>query len=261
MTTKAETLLDKYCPSITALIQKTKIDWEKLDAQTKVQYEQKNVPHQTNIILLCYYAEDGDLFSTNFLSFMNDLVQETELLVSQKVKFRNIVAGKISNMDAWNYLNPIGEIAFLKKLLIAGYELVNIEDKAKYPELTPKDFLFKDRWGREWLFEILNIHVKDNDYSSLDFLKRRLHGAIQQKIEKETKGLQSSSSILYFQPIIWLFDFEKGEAYEAYFKEFNQTLGKEVHPIFRTLGYCTIAKAGDKFFFGEVSSFYNLRNA
>ncbi len=204
-------------------------------------------------------VERENQFAKDFLQFIDDLVIETLKIAEQKKKFREIITGKITNIKDWNYLNPIGELALLRKLTLNGYKLKNIEDKQKIPTSSPKDFLFQDTKKNEILIEVVNIHL-DDSYASLDELKDFLHAKTRVKIDKETDGLKGNNFdfIFYFQPILWNFNLSELNPYSNYFKNFASTFGRDVSKKFKTLGFCTFGRdSNGQFVFGEISSFYS----
>lgn len=251
-------LLIKFCPAIFDQIKKAKIDWKALDHRFKAQLEIKDAEHQTNIFNLAKLAEDGDSFANSFLSFINTLVDETAQLVPYKAKYGQILQGKINNTSDWNYLNPIGEIAVIKKLLLSKFELLAIEDKTRYPELSPKDFLFKTPMGKEYLIEILNIHIAFEDYANFDLLKCRLQSALTKKITKETTGIIAGNKTpLVFLPVLWNANLIALKSYDNYFAEFAKSFGKSDQHPFPVMGYCVFGKTEQGFHFGEITTFFD----
>ena len=255
---KCKTLLAFYCPTIYEAISKSKINWDKLD-QTYEKTYLKPGDNQSNLPGILLKAELGDSFCKDFLGLCEYLFLTLQPKSGELAKFRNIIVGKFTNLESLNYLNPIGELAVLKKFIDSGFTLERIEDKLNFPNATPKDFYLRHPFsGKKMVLEVVNIHLSKN-YSSLKSLKEFLSSKLTLKIDKETKGIENDEGkgILFFLPVIWIFDFEKYKKFSNFFERFSKSFGNEVCFNYNVLGFCTLGRANQTFHFGEISTFYN----
>ncbi|GET24150.1 hypothetical protein [Prolixibacter sp. NT017] len=259
---RSEILFEKHCPTIYALTKKAKIDWKGLDYDFEANHLKLGIATEANIVGLLLHAESGEQFPIYFLRYCEFLAKNLQKISKEKRKFREILIGKITNFKDLNYLNPIGELAVLKKLTDYGYELIRIEDKICFPSAKPKDFLFRTPQNKEILIEVVNIHIKD-DFQTLNNLKIFLFGKMKEKIEKETVGidLSEANDKLFFQPVLWHVDLIKFKEFKDFFKEFSSTFGKSFELNYNILGFCTFGTIDKKdFIFGELSTFYDRYN-
>ncbi|MFK8009244.1 MAG: hypothetical protein AB8H03_22980 [Saprospiraceae bacterium] len=256
---KTESLLKEFCPTIYGMIKKSKTNWEKLDKKFEEDYLKEGIEVESNIAGILLKAKLGDKFLIEFLRHADSIAKYLYDFTKEKRKFRDIIVGKFTNLDSLNYLNPIGELSFLKKMIDNSYELIRIEDNQTFPKLTPKDFLLKSPSGSELLIEVVNIHLRD-DYESTEDLKMKLLNELNEKIEKETKGMEDERypSNFFFQPILWHVNLSKFKKHVGFFKDFSKSVGRDFGLKYNTLGFCTFGKTKDNnLLFGEVSSFYD----
>jgi hypothetical protein len=256
---RSEILLEKYCPTIYSFTKETKTNWELLDSNFENNYLKVDEPVESNIMGILLHAEAGDEFLKAFLGYCESLASSLEQSAVERKKFRDIIVGKFTNLVDLNYLNPIGELSVLKKLIEKNYELVRIEDNETFPGAKPKDFLFKSPAGKNILIEVLNIHLK-NSYQSTDELKAFLFKKIRTKVQAETKEITPTSekNILFFQPVLWHVDLINYRKHLAFFSTFKRTSGSEIGLHFNILGFCTFGTINKKdFVFGELTTFYD----
>ena len=241
------------------MIRKSKTNWEKLDKRFEEGYLKEGIEVESNIVGILLKAKLGDEFLIEFLSHADSLAKYLYDFTKEKRKFRDIIVGKFTNLDSLNYLNPIGELSFLKKMIDNNYELIRIEDNQTFPRLTPKDFLLKSPSGSKLLIEVVNIHLRD-DYGDTEELKMKLLKEINEKIEKEIEGMKDENppSNLFFQPILWHVNLSKFKKHFEFFRDFSKSVGKDFGLKYNTLGFCTFGKTEDNnLLFGELSSFYD----
>ncbi|MBK7872848.1 MAG: hypothetical protein IPJ74_20330 [Saprospiraceae bacterium] len=131
------------------------------------------------------------------------------MIPNEERKIWSLINGKIDNIEDWNYLNPVGELSVLLKLLKSGlFELEEIE--TKFPNGRKKDFLFRHKNNNETrLIEILNIHLQ-TDIKDFNKIKNILLSKVQNKIDREIEGVKDSLFLrrLYILPVVWYLDIE-----------------------------------------------------
>lgn len=255
---RSEILLEKYCPTIYSFTKRTRTDWQRLDTNFENSYLKVGVKCESNIIGILLHAEAGDEFLKAFLIYSEFLASSLKEYADKGKKFTDIIVGKFTNLEGLNYLNPIGELSVLKKLIDKNFELIRIEDKHLFPSAKPKDFLLRSPAGNNILIEVLNIHLK-NDYQTTNGLKTFLFRKVAEKVNDETNGITPASAkeILFFQPVLWHVDLMNCKRHLAFFSDFKKTLGSEIGLHFNILGFCTFGTVNKKdFVFGELTTFY-----
>jgi hypothetical protein len=259
---KSQNLISNNCPNIYSILQDGHFNWVKFDNDFESNFLKVNVTYPSNFLGIVLHAETGNKSLSVFIKYIDDLVAFCEKYVNEKKKFRDILYGKITNFNDYNFLSPIGELSVLKKLIDAKYKLLGIEDNSIFPNAKPKDFLFDSPRGQKLLVEIINIKLKDN-YNDLSELEKHLLSKVKNKISEETKGINDTenSDILYFQPVLWHVDLDKTEKYYHFFKDFSHSFGQNfIRSSYKVLGFCSYGKRGDNYIFGELSTIYDLDN-
>ena len=257
---RSEFLLEKYSPTVYRLSKEVKIDWESIDNKLENKFSKLGLKFESNIFGLMLLAESGYKFSISFLEYLEFLASSLEKITFEKKKFRDMIIGKITNLESLNYLNPIGELSVLKRFTDRDFKLVRIEDKQFFPTAKPKDFVFLSPKGDDIIIEVVNIHIK-KDYTNLEELKKFLKEKLIKKIENETIGISidEARKTLYFQPVLWHIDLEKYKQFAAFFKNFSNTFGKEFDLGYKIIGFCTFGTIEKTdFIFGELSTFYDI---
>jgi hypothetical protein len=198
-----------------------------------------------SFIDLLLKAEDGDGPSANFLTFVNALIDET---LNQLP-------------DVQNKLKAIGELACLKKLIDSGqYELKEIE--SPFPNGKPKDYLFQTTsLRRNIMIEIVNIHAKCDESITDEKVIEDITEKLRHKVLSETMGVKPSdlSIPLLFMPVLWNVPTEWIERNRAFFEAFNIAGKKYLDSSFDVVGFTSLLKHGNKYFFGEVLSHFQSR--
>lgn len=259
--TTSEYLTIKYCPNIHALLKDRKFsEWDRLDTLISNQL-QKDKIIKTNFIRLLFEIEkSNNQFAKSFSTYIDQLVLDILTLVPKnKKQIWLAINGKITNIADWNYLNPIGELSVLKKLIISNsFELLEFE--TKFPNGRKKDFLVKSLSNnKEILIEVVNIHLPVVKIE-FDKIKEILIHKVQTKINNEVKNVSDKLQLenLFIIPVVWYLEMSDITNNYEFFNEFNKSLGKSFGITHQTLGFCTYVKTSDnKFIFGEASSIIN----
>ena len=259
---RSEILMEKFCPTIYGYLKNSKIDWKEIDKNFEENCLIPGIEHETNIFSILLCAESGNEKSKSFLKYCNNLARKLEEYTNEKRKFRNIIIGKFTNFKDLNYLNPIGELSALNSLINHNFELIRIEDQLIFPNSKPKDFLVKAPSGKEYLVEVVNIHLRCH-IDNIDELKSFLYPKIKDKINSETNDIdiELAKSKLFFLPVLWNIDFHKFKIFNNFFKEFSKDLGRDIGTQYNILGVCTIlTNEENEYIFGEISTFYDRYN-
>jgi hypothetical protein len=265
-TYKIYNLILKYTPAIIKLFGDS-FDWsiedlkyeKKLDIRQKYRQRNKTDEMQINTSFydLLLEAELKDKFSINFAYFINNLLVDLVLYLPDfENKFKDNFDGKINNLDNWNYLNPIGELACLKKLLDSQIYILK-EIECSFENGSSKDFLLHNKnTNLDTMVEVLNIHSKFEDGKDFETIKNDLFQKIDLKVKKETANVDpiKYKNSLFFLPVIWHIKQESMERYYDFFKDFKNNLGKELGLNYAICGLQSYLIINDKFEFGEISS-------
>lgn len=260
----------KYCPSIIKLFGFS-FNWAKEDEKFKKKLIERDgylkrektdeIKISTSLYDLLLEGEKGDSFSQKFLNFINQLIGKIIIENPQfEKKIRLSLMGTINNLNNWNYLNPIGELACLNKIISTGkYVLKEIE--CNFDNGSTKDFLFLNRSDQELILEVLNIHSKF--YEKIDFeeIKSHLLEKIYSKIKKETKGVdfEKYKHKILFVPVVWHLNIESMRKHYSFFRESNN-LNKESELNYKVSGFCSHIIINDQFEFGEITSLIDKIN-
>jgi hypothetical protein len=265
-TYRVQNLVLKFTPAIIKLFGFS-YNWAKEDAKfderigIRENYLKRNntdrlVTKQTFIDLLVS-AESNDQSAIGFLNFVNDLVEETLSLVPEaKNKIKDNFDGKLTSTQDWNYLNPIGEIACLKKLISSGtYRLKSIE--CAFPNGKTKDYLFENINSKnDIMIEVLNIHPKTEFDTPDDKIIDDIIAKLRSKIISETLGIdpQTLKVPLIFMPVVWNISVECLERNMEFFSSFSVAGGRQLGVPYDIVGFSTLLKKNNSFYFGEICS-------
>ena len=143
-----------------------------------------------------------DFFEVTF-SQLSKRLSENELIHLHKM-----VKLVLSNFD-YRYLNFIGELATLNVYKSTGkYSLLSIEEKIYSQNGVRADlFLRKDSDKREFLVEIVNIHLEKRNLNDSSKIKYHIENKLKLKIEKTF--FESPKRSIYIQPVIWIESLEQ----------------------------------------------------
>ncbi len=258
-TYRIQNLVLKYIPSLIRLFgssfkwseEDRKFD-KKLKIREKCLERQKatSVQIRTSLYDMLIEAENGNNFALKFIKFIDTLISEVvKILPNFKDNIRKNIQGTINNLDDWNYLNPIGELACLKKLLDSKrYILEEIE--CSFENGKTKDFLFSETSkNSQVMVEVLNIHSRFEVNGEFLDIKKHLFDKIIEKVNSETVNIYSNkySNSLLFIPVVWHIKKESMQEYYEFFKKFNDSLGKELGLDYAICGFCSYLIINDVF--------------
>lgn len=237
-------LFERNCPNILSIILKN-TDFALIDKRFDQHMDSlgilmgsgnKEILVKTTFIDLLLRSDEGsDDFIKSFVKYCDELVKDTLTKIESKHNkgIRNSFIGKITNLDSWNYLNPIGEIAALNNLLFSSqFSLEQIE--YKMPNGKKADFLLRNiENNHKSLVEIVNIHTRDGIEG--EELKNSIINKLSQKVLTEKTFIPYLPHI--FLPIIWSFDYDIYLPLEEFFLDFKASNGEKYIPDSYILGF------------------------
>ncbi len=156
-----------------------------------------------------------DFFSKTF-SQLKERLAETELKHLHK-----IVKLVLTNFD-YKYLNFIGELATLNAYKSTDeYNLLNIEERIYDHNNVQADlFLRRKLDNKEFLVEIVNIHIENRQLNKKVQIEKFVNGKINEKVEKTF--FDNPKQELFLQPVIWIESFEQIKILAKIFRKRNR---------------------------------------
>jgi hypothetical protein len=257
----SEYLLRKYIPSLyNLLIKRGYNKWHEINSKVNHQIFLKE-DVRTNLFLLLNEIETKrDLGIKSFPVLVNEIITRVlNVLPHKEKRIWYTLNGKFDNLNDWNFLNPIGELSALDKVLLnSDYELIEIE--AAFPNGKTKDFLFQNKINKSKLYvEVLNIHIPEyvNDY---DKIKKIIINKLNEKILIEIANVNDSYFLksLCFFPIVWYLEKDILKDEHTFFSDFKKTYGLKYGIKHTSMGICTYYKFDGEYKFAEASSIFEL---
>ncbi len=226
-------LFERNCPNILSIILKTDFTLiEKRFDQLMdfrsilIESGNKEILVETTFIDLILSSDEGsDIFIKSFVKYCDELVKDTLTKIEAKHNkgIRNSFVGKITNLDSWNYLNPIGEIAVLNNLLFSS-QFVLEQIEYKLPNGRKADFLLRNiSNNHKTLVEVINIHPRDGLEG--EELKNFILNKLSHKIVTEKTSIPNLPHI--FLPVVWSFDYKIYLPLEDFFLDFKSSKGEK----------------------------------
>lgn len=137
-----------------------------------------------------------DYFQILFRNLSSKLNDEQKQMIQ-----KNLYA-VLTNLDM-RYQNFIGELSVLNSLINSGYTLLATEHRLDEDSKTKSGIDFKitnSNNDKEYLVEVVNIHLTDKNTVSGDKISLLLNGKLKKKYKK-TQG--NSSNDFYLVPVLW----------------------------------------------------------
>lgn len=227
-------ILESQMPYLIKLLNGQNISWTKINRNLKKQHQfrKENCKNgelvDVNIfsIIIQFIFENQE--SLGMFDFYNYTFKQLFYRLTEKeLKFTHkIVKGILMNLD-YNYLNFIGEIATLNAYMSSGnFELLNIEEKI-YGQNSDSnvhaDLFFKRKKdGLKFLVEIVNIHIENKEYTSIDEIELFISGKFKEKYD--LTFFDNPLHNLTIQPVIWTKNIEQIKLLEKVFKKFEKNV-------------------------------------
>ena len=255
----SENLIIKYIPELYNLLIKRRYNkWNEINNKVNQQILLK-ADVRTNLFLLLNEIESNN--NQNIKSFpvlLNTIIKRVlNTLPHKEKRIWDALNGKFDNLNDWNYLNPIGELSALDKVLQnSDFDLIEIE--ASFPNGKTKDFLFQNRKNKSKLYvEVLNIHLPDSEFCN-DKIKETIIGKLNKKITEEIAGIDDLNLLnnLCFSPIIWFLETDILRDEYVFFSDFKKTYGSKFGIKHCSMGICTYIKVNGNYEFAEASSIF-----
>ncbi|HRN41038.1 MAG TPA: hypothetical protein PK649_03070 [Vicingus sp.] len=225
----AKKVLEDYMPNLIKLLGNQNISWN--DINKGLQNHLANIREEIDV------SNDSKVHKhTTFYSFITGHIsgkQETvaefncfnqlfstlyERLSKDELKhLHKMIKPVLTNFD-YNFRNFIGELATLNAYKSTGkYTLLNIEEKVYSQNNVSADlYLKRNEDNKDFLVEIVNIHLEQQEISNFDKLKCYLKSKIDKKI-KET-FFKSPKCDIYIQPVVWVKDIEQIKLVSEFYK-------------------------------------------
>jgi hypothetical protein len=200
-----------YFPSFLELLGEQNISWTSIDKGLeahlqKIKDKLEDTPNGIwkeatfFTIMINHSLENGK--GKGMFDFYDKIFKSLLLVLSKKEKepIHRMLSKVLTNLDK-NYLNFIGELATLNKLMLTGeYELLNIEEPI-HPDrnITADIFMRRKNDRTEILIEVLNLHLEDREFNDYITLQNHLRSKF---VKKMSDKLITSNNVL-IQPVIW----------------------------------------------------------
>lgn len=206
--------LEKNMPSVLRLIGNQNIFWttinsglrdhlQKVRRELEESGESEIITEATFFSFLIGNTQGKKETAPMFNFFETTFTQLSERLSdNEQIHLCKIVKFILSNFD-YRYLNFIGELATLNAYKSTGkYSLLNIEEKIySQKDIRADFFMRRDSDKREFLVEIVNIHLENRNLNDSLKIKRHIESKLKLKIEKTF--FESPKREIYIQPIVW----------------------------------------------------------
>lgn len=259
-------LFRKYCPTIYSTLDKS-IDWTKLNTRFKEKVKMRfDSGYKDDFVGVLFNAENGDRYGVDFLTELDKIYNKVQKAFPEiGKKTRELIKGKLTNLEDWNFLNAIGEILVINKLLDHPDEIQLLDIEKKTINGKPKDLFVCLKTGTRILIEVLNIHYTDTVFDKNTF-ERHLISKTKDKIISETNGYVSEEDKnVLFLPIIWRLDTDILSEHYDFFEQYEKSWGKLNGTEYQTLGFhifLTLNKKDriKKFVFGQVTNILKAIN-
>ncbi len=256
-------LFRKFCPSIFSMLDK-RTDWDKLNSRFKEKvYNRKGYDYKDDFIGVLFNAFEGDNYNAEFVVEIDKIYNKIQdALPEFSKKVRELLKGKITNLEDWNFLNVVGELFVINTILNHPNDIQLLDIEKKTVNGKPKDLFVCLKTGRKLMIEILNIHYTEKSFDR-ETLEKHLISKTKAKILSETKGcLSEEDKNILFLPIIWRLDIEKLVEHYDFFERYENSWGKETGTEYQTMGFHILQTLNKKdeiqqFVFGLVT--YILR--
>ena len=201
-----------YMPSLLELLGDQKISWTSINKGLTLHLEKirnQHISTQTIVeseatfysIIIDHHFGKGD--SSGMFSFYDATFKSLSLILStEEKKVIHRMLSKVLNNLTKDYINFIGELACLNKLMLTGeYNLINIEEVIHIERLVTADiFLKRKNDGLEILIEVLNLHIENRDFQTYQELRSHLSSKFLRKVQEK---IINPDRLTLIQPVVW----------------------------------------------------------
>ncbi len=219
-------ILETKMPYLIKLLNGKNISWTKINKNFKKHYQFKKDNYS-----------NGELIDVNIFSLINQFILNNEnsfglfyfcnftfkqlfyRLTKNELEFTHkMIKCILTNLD-YKYLNFVGEIATLNYYMSSGnFELLNIEEKIyQHKDVHADLFLKRKKNGLKFLVEIVNIHLENKNFTTIDEMELFISGKLREKHKKTF--FENPSYNLTIQPVIWTKNIEQIKLLEKGFKK------------------------------------------
>lgn len=222
-------ILENQMPYLVKLLNGKNISWTKINRNLKkhLQLKKEN-------------CNNGELVDVNIFSLIIQFILENEnsfgmfdfynstfkqlfyMLTDKELEFTHkMIKCLLTNFD-YKYLNFIGEVATLNAYMSSGnFELLNIEEKIYLHNNVQADLFLKRKIdGQKFLVEIVNIHLENKDFTTIDEMELFIGGKFNEKHKKTF--FDSPLHNLTIQPVIWTNTIEQIKLLEKVFIKYEE---------------------------------------
>lgn len=207
--------LEHNMPSLLKLIGNQNISWTQIntglyDHIQKIrkeldQSEKSAIERNTTFFSFLVGKTQGKIETEPMFDFFETIFSQLNerLLKNELIHIHKMVKAVLTNFD-YNFLNFIGELAVLNAYKSSGkYSLINIEEKVySHKDVKADLFMRRESDKREFLVEIVNIHLENRNLNDPSKIKQHIEHKIQTKIEKTF--FESPKRDIYIQPVVWI---------------------------------------------------------
>jgi hypothetical protein len=226
-----KTILEIQTPYLIKLLNGKHISWTTINRNLKKHHQFKKDKYKS-----------GEIIDINIFSMINQFILKNEnsfgmfdffnftfkqlfyRLTNKELEFTHkIIKCLLTNLD-YKYLNFIGEIATLNAYMSSGnFELLNIEEKI-YPQNNVQADLFLKRKkdGLKFLVEIVNIHIENKNFTTINEMEIFIGGKFREKHKNTFFGDPYHN--LTIQPVIWINTLEQIKILESIFKKYEKNV-------------------------------------
>jgi len=224
-------ILENQMPYLVKLLNGKNISWTKINRSLKkhLQFKKENYNNgelvDVNIfsLIIQFILENKNSFA--MFDFYNSTFKQLFYrLTDKELEFTHkMIKCLLTNLD-YKYLNFIGEIATLNAYMSSGnFELLNIEEKIYLHNNVPADlFLKRKKDGLKFLVEIVNIHLENKDFTTIDEMELFISGKFKEKHKKTF--FDNPLYNLTIQPVIWTNTIEQIKLLDRIFIKYKENV-------------------------------------
>lgn len=219
-------VLELYLPSLLDLLGNQQISWSSINElvqrhldtiRSEISRTKTGVWRDATFYSVLINHHFGDKSASGMFSFYNETFKslKNNIPADDRLVLHRMVTKVLSNLNK-GYVNFIGELACLNKLMLSGnYILINIEEKINSSQGTSADIFLKQKNdSTEILIDVVNLHLEDRHFATLDDMDRHIRSKILKKVSD--KNINPNRPV-YIQPVLWTESLEQlTQAYDLY---------------------------------------------
>lgn len=240
-----ENFLKQQMPNLIDILGDQKISWTSVNgilerhiskARNEFNLTGKPVERDATFYSILIEKYKGSGKADGMFDFFNKLFGSLNEILSEMEKkpINKVITSVLTTADK-DYLNFIGELATLNKLMLTQqYDLINIEEPIhEENDLSADIFLRHKADGKEILIEVLNLHLEIKEFKEFSNLEYHLKSKLEKK--KADKDISNSTKAIFIQPVVWT----KDEAQLNFVKGFYLKTGFKIENVNEPLVYAT----------------------